>query len=118
METPKYTKGHPQLANVAINQAKNLAKNLKNIQLNKKLNEYEYKDLGAMATVGRNKAIVDLSFVKIKGFFGWLIWMFLHLMLILSVKNKLAIFIDWAWAYITKNTSLRLILKENNKSKI
>ncbi len=118
METPKYIKGHPQLANVAINQAKNLAKNLKSIQLNKKLNEFEYKDLGTMATVGRNKAIVDFSFVKIKGFFGWLIWMFLHLMLILSVKNKLAIFIDWAWAYITKDTSLRLILKENNKSKI
>jgi len=118
METPKYTKGHPQLANVAINQAKNLAKNLKNIQLNKELNVYEYKDLGAMATVGRNKAIVDLPFVKITGFFGWLIWMFLHLMLILSVKNKLVIFIDWAWAYLTKNTSLRLILKENNKSKI
>ena len=118
METPKYPQGHPQLANVAINQAKNLARNLKNIQQDKKLNEYEYKDLGAMATVGRNKAIVDLSFVKITGFFGWLIWMFLHLMLILSVKNKLAIFIDWAWAYITKNTSLRLILKENNKSNL
>lgn len=114
METPKYTKGHPQLANVAINQAKNLAKNLKNIKLNKKLIEFEYNDLGSMATVGRNKAIVDFSFVKIKGFVGWFIWMFLHLMLILSVKNKLAIFIDWAWAYITKDTSLRLILKDNN----
>lgn len=113
METPKYLKAHPQLANVAINQAKNLSRNLKNIQFNERLNEYEYKDLGAMATVGRNKAIVDFSFVKITGFFGWLIWMFLHLMLILSVKNKLVIFINWAWAYITKDTSLRLILKDN-----
>lgn len=113
METPKYTKGHPQLANVAINQAKNLANNLKNIQFNRKLKEYEYKDLGVMATIARNKAVVDLPFVKITGFIGWLIWMFLHLMLILSVKNKLLIFINWAWAYITKDTSLRLILKDD-----
>lgn len=117
METPKYPKAHPQLANVAINQAKNLARNLKNLQRNKNLIKYEYKDLGTMATIGRNKAIVDFPFLRIKGFFGWLIWMFLHLMLILSVKNKLLIFINWAWAYITKNTSLRLILKDNkNKS--
>jgi NADH dehydrogenase len=114
METPNYPKGHPQLANVAINQAKNLAINFKKIQLKKESNIYEYKDLGTMATVGRNKAIADFSFIKIKGFFGWIIWMFLHLMLILSVKNKLVIFINWVWAYITKNTSLRLILKENN----
>ncbi len=115
MQTPKYPNGHPQLANVAINQAKNLAKNLNNMQLGKKLKEYEYVDLGSMATVGRNKAIVDLPFMSIKGLMGWLIWMFLHLMLILSVKNKLVIFINWAWAYITKNTALRLILKENSK---
>lgn len=113
METPKFVKAHPQLANVAINQAKNLAGNFKRIQLNKKTKEYEYKDLGSMATIGRNKAVVDFQFVKITGFVGWLIWMFLHLMLILSVKNKLVIFINWAWAYITKDTSLRLILKGN-----
>jgi NADH dehydrogenase len=113
METPKYPKGHPQLANVAINQAKNLAINLKKIIQGKEPVVYEYKDLGNMATIGRNKAIVDLPFVCFKGFFAWLIWMFLHLMLILSVKNKLIIFINWAWAYFTKNTALRLILKEN-----
>lgn len=113
METPKYPKGHPQLANVAINQAKNLAINLKKIKQGKAPVFYEYNDLGTMATIGRNKAIVDLPFVKFKGFFAWTIWMFLHLMLILSVRNKLIIFINWAWAYITKNTALRLILKEN-----
>lgn len=112
METPKYPKGHPQLANVAINQAKNLAVNLKALQTNKALNEFEYKDLGSMATIGKNKAVVDLPFVKFKGFFAWLTWMFVHLMLILSVKNKLIIFINWAWAYITKDTSLRLILTQ------
>lgn len=112
METPKYPNGHPQLANVAINQAKNLAKNLKFAQENKLLKEFEYKDLGSMATVGKNKAVVDLPNYKFKGFFAWFIWMFLHLMLILSVKNKLIIFINWAWAYITKDTSLRLILSK------
>jgi NADH dehydrogenase len=115
METPLYPKGHPQVANVAINQAKLLAKNLKRLSLKKQLLTYEYKDLGSMATIGRNKAVVDLPFVKFQGYFAWLIWMFLHLMLILSVKNKLIIFINWAWNYLTKNSSLRLILKAEDR---
>ncbi len=115
METPKYPKGHPQLANVAINQAKNLTKNLKKIIRGEESVDYEYKDLGSMATIGRNKAVVDFSFIKIKGYFAWVIWMFLHLMLILSVRNKLIIFINWAWAYIAKDTSLRLILTQNKE---
>jgi NADH dehydrogenase len=117
METPKYPKGHPQVANVAINQGKNLARNFKSIQKGKNLTEYEYKDLGSMATVGRNKAIVDLPFIRFKGYFAWYVWMFLHLMLILSVKNKLIIFINWAWNYVSKNSSLRLILKVQGKNK-
>lgn len=112
METPKYPKGHPQLANVAINQAKYLAKNLKNQLSNKPLKEFEYSDLGSMATIGRNKAVVDLPFYHFKGYFAWIVWMSLHLMLILSVKNKLIIFINWVWAYFTKDSSLRLILKQ------
>jgi NADH:ubiquinone reductase (H+-translocating) len=115
MTTPKYPKAHPQVANVAINQAKLLSQNLKNIAKRIKCEEYEYQDLGSMATVGRNKAVVDLPFAKFKGLFAWLIWMFLHLMLILTVRNKLIIFINWAWAYITKNSSLRLILKSDKK---
>lgn len=110
METPKYPRAHPQLANVAINQAKLLAGNLKNILLGKKLKEFEYRDLGSMATVGTNKALVDFPHLHFRGYVAWLIWMFLHLMLILSVRNKLIIFINWAWAYVTKDTSLRLIL--------
>ncbi|HRX13154.1 MAG TPA: FAD-dependent oxidoreductase, partial [Draconibacterium sp.] len=113
METPKYPKGHPQLANVAINQARNLAKNLKKMQQGKEPVDYEYIDLGSMATLARNKAVVDLPFLSFKGFFAWVIWMFLHLMLILSVRNKLIIFINWAWAYVFKDTALRLILKDN-----
>ncbi len=111
METPIYPTGHPQLANVAINQGKLLAKNLGRTVQNKPTVEYEYKDLGSMATIGRNKAVADFPFIQLKGYFAWLIWMFLHLMLILSVKNKLIIFINWTWAYVTKDTSLRLILR-------
>lgn len=122
METPIYKLGHPQVANVAINQAKSLATNLKAILINKPLHDFEYKDLGSMATIGRNKAVVDIGKIRISGYFAWLIWMFLHLMLILSVKNKLIIFINWSWAYVTKNSSLRLILTssldlEKNKKK-
>jgi len=113
METPKYPKGHPQVANVAIKQAGRLAKNLKRLQHSKQPLPYEYTNFGSMATVGTNKAVVDFPFVKFKGYFAWLVWMFLHLMLILSVKNKLIIFVNWAWAYITKDTSLRLILTQN-----
>lgn len=116
MTTPKYPKGHPQVANVAINQAKLLSKNLRKIVLNKSTSEYEYKDLGSMATIGKHKAVVDLPYLHFKGYFAWLIWMFLHLMLVLSVKNKLIIFINWAWNYITKDTSLGLIFNyEKNK---
>ncbi len=114
METLKYPKGHPQLANVAIHQAKLLATNFKKITEGKETVEFEYSDLGSMATIGKNKAVVDFPFIHFKGYFAWLIWMFLHLMLILSIRNKLIIFINWAWAYITKDTSLRLILKPNN----
>lgn len=116
METPKYPKGHPQVANVAINQAKNLAKNLKRIVRREKPVSYEYINLGTMATIGRNKAVVDLPFIQFKGYFAWFIWMSLHLMLILSVRNKLIIFINWAWAYVTKDTSLRLILTQADTS--
>ncbi|MCB0509557.1 MAG: NAD(P)/FAD-dependent oxidoreductase [Bacteroidetes bacterium] len=117
MQTELYPKGHPQLANVAINQAKNLAKNLKKLENKQALQDFEYKDLGTMATIGKNKAVVDFKFASFKGFFAWFIWMSLHLMLILGVKNKIIIFIDWAWAYITKDTALQLILSKTKDEK-
>ena len=116
METPAYPHGHPQVANVAIHQARNLAKNLKAFLHNKPLRPYEYRNLGSMATIGKHKAVVDLPFIKFKGYFAWFIWMSLHLMLILSVRNKLIIFINWMWNYFTKDTSLRLILKDDNNN--
>ncbi len=117
MVTPKYPNGHPQVANVAINQAKTLGENIIKAMKsdNYKLVEYEYNDMGMMATIGKHKAVVELPFFKFKGVFAWYVWMFLHLMLILSVRNKLVIFFNWAWSYLTKDTSLRLITNINYK---
>jgi len=111
METPLYPKAHPQVANVAINQGKNLGKNILSMLKDEHatLNPYEYKDLGMMATIGKHKAVVELPHLRFKGPLAWYVWMFLHLMLILSVRNKLVIFFNWAWSYFTKDTSLRLI---------
>ncbi|KFF24018.1 NAD(P)/FAD-dependent oxidoreductase [Chryseobacterium vrystaatense] len=115
METPKYPQGHPQVANVAINQAKNLGKNL--LKKNSSdWTEYEYKDQGSLATIGKHRAVVDLPFIKFQGFLAWYFWMFLHLMLILSVRNKLAVFFNWMWSYFNKDSSLRLIISPNKKN--
>lgn len=115
METPKYPEAHPQVANVAINQGTNLASNLlKNSENN--WEEYEYKDQGSMATIGKHRAVVDLPQFKFQGFLAWYFWMFLHLMLILSVRNKLAIFFNWMWSYINRDSSLRLIIIPNRKN--
>jgi NADH dehydrogenase len=115
METPEWPKGHPQLANVAINQAKNLAENLKSRMDDKAMKPFKYKNPGTMATVGKRKAVVDLPKFSFQGRLAWLTWMFLHLMLILSVKNKLIIFINWAISYFTNDTTLRLILLPTQK---
>jgi len=115
METPKYPQAHPQLANVAINQGKNLARNFKK-NSEKDWSEYEYIDRGSMATIGKHRAVVDLPKFKFQGFLAWYFWMFLHLMLILSVRNKLAIFFNWMWSYINKDSSLRLIIAPSRKN--
>jgi len=115
MESPLWPKGHPQVANVAINQADTLAKNL--ILMEKKSDrryEFEYHDKGSMATVGRNLAVVDLPKPKLhfRGLIAWFMWMALHLFLILGVKNRLLVFINWIYSYFTYDQSLRLIFKE------
>ena len=119
METPKYPHAHPQLATVAVQQAKLLSKNLQRINRGEtELKEYEYFDKGSMATVGRNLAVVDIPRPKLHfgGFFAWIIWMSLHLMLILGVKNRFFVFMNWLFNYITYDQSLRLIFKEFNKT--
>jgi NADH dehydrogenase len=106
-----YPNGHPQLAQAAIQQGRLLAENLRNILRGNPVKDFTYNDLGSMATVGRNLAVVDLPFWHFQGFFAWLTWMFVHLMSIVGVKNRLLIFINWVWNYVTYDQSLRLIIK-------
>jgi len=105
-----YPNGHPQVAQVAIQQGKNLAMNFLLMKANGRIRPFRYIDRGSMATIGRNRAVADLSFIKFSGFIAWLTWMFVHLMAIVGVKNRLLIFINWMWNYLTYDQSLRLIL--------
>lgn len=111
METKGFERGHPQVAQVAIQQADNLAKNLVGETKGLPSKPFRYSDLGSMATIGRSKAVVDLPFYHFQGFFAWLFWLFVHLMNILGVKNKFFIFVDWLWYYISFDQSLRLVIK-------
>lgn len=106
-----YPKGHPQVAQVAIQQAVCLAHNLHRIEEGKGKRTFKYKDLGSMATVGRKLAVVDLPFIKFQGILAWFTWLFVHLMAILGVKNKVFIFLDWSWNYLSFDPSLRLLIK-------
>jgi NADH dehydrogenase len=107
----KFPQGHPQLAQPAIQQGKLLAKNIIRSLAQKQMEPFQYKDLGSMATIGRNLAVVDLPFWKFQGFFAWLVWMLVHLFSILGVKNKLFTFLNWCWNYFTYDQHLRLIIK-------
>jgi NADH dehydrogenase len=111
MEEPSFPGGHPQVAPVAIQQAGLLAKNLVRMQLQKDRLPFSYKDKGTMATVGRNLAIVELPNARFYGTFAWLVWMFVHLMSIVGIRNRFLTLVNWFWNYITYDTSLRLILK-------
>jgi NADH dehydrogenase len=111
MEEEEFPDGHPQVAQVALQQAKRLARNLKKLSKGQQLQPFSYRDLGSMATIGRNRAVVDLPRLKFQGAFAWLIWLFVHLFQILGVKNKLFIFLNWVWNYVTYDQSLRLIIR-------
>lgn len=115
METPKYPNGHPQLAAVAIQQGQQLARNFKKMLRNEAIVDFEYRDKGSMATVGKRKAVVDLPKFSFQGRLAWLTWMFVHLMLILSVKNKIVIFITWMYSYFNNDSTLRILLKPASK---
>lgn len=101
-----YPNGCPQLAQVAIQQAKTLAKNLNKGFMEK---PFKYNDKGTMATVGRNRAVVDLKHIHLYGRPAWITWMFVHLISILGMRNKLSVLINWIWSYCTYSTSLRLL---------
>jgi len=117
IESEKFPRGYPQLAAVAIDQAKNVAHNFILLAQNKPLKPYSFFNKGTMATIGRNKAVVDLSKPtwSFKGFFAWLIWMMVHLFLLIEFKNRLVVFINWLYNYFTRRQSLSLLFEQIEK---
>lgn len=108
MQTEGYPNGHPQMAQPAIQQGVNLARNLNNGEFTKK---FKYVDRGSMATIGKNKAVADLKGFSLSGFFAWWIWLAIHLMSLLGMRNKITVLFNWMWSYIFYSTSLRLLLR-------
>jgi NADH dehydrogenase len=111
MQTDEYLQGHPQVAQPAIQQGEHLAKNFKNIIVGKAMKPFKYNNKGTMATVGRNKAVVDLKNAKFGGFFAWFIWMFVHLMALVGFRNRVIVFFNWAYNYINFDKAARLIVR-------
>ena len=107
---PHYPGGHPQLAQVAIQQGKLLARNLKALEKGKSLNPFRYRNLGAMATVGRNRAVAEFSTMKMAGFWAWIMWLVVHLRSILGIRNKSIVLFNWVWNYFSYAQSLRFIV--------
>ncbi len=115
MTTEAYPKGHPQVAPVALQQAELLGKNLIREGDQKEKKAFKYVDKGSMATVGRNKAVVDLKKIKFHGFFAWFVWMFVHMMSLIGFRNKLIVVVGWIYNYLSYDRTLRLIIRPYKK---
>jgi NADH:ubiquinone reductase (H+-translocating) len=115
MVSDKFPKGHPMVAPVAVQQAKTLGRNIGNLLSRRPLMEFRYKDKGSMATIGRNKAVVDMHSFKTQGLLAWFIWMFVHLMLLIGFRNKMVVMVNWLWNYINYDTGIRLIIRPYKK---
>lgn len=111
MSSESLPRGYPMVAQVAIQQGSNLGKNFIRLSQKKDLHRFEYKDLGSMATVGKNKAVVDLPFVRFQGFFAWFVWMFVHLLALVGFRNKVVTFMNWAYNYVKYDKGIRLIIR-------
>jgi NADH dehydrogenase len=112
MELAEYPNGHPQVAQVAIQQAKNLAYNLNRMHHKEfRWRPFTYNDLGTLATIGRNKAVADFKLFSFSGFFAWILWLFVHLFQLLGVRNKLFVFLNWVFNYVSYDQALRFIIK-------
>lgn len=117
MITEEFPNGHPGVAPAAIQQGKLLAKNLMNIIEKRPVEHFKYFDKGAMATVGRNRAVVDLHKIRFQGVFAWFTWMFVHLMTLVGFRNKLVVFVNWVWSYFSYDRGTRLIIRPFFKEK-
>lgn len=112
----RFPKGHPQLAQVAIQQGKLLAENFKRKGEAPQWKPFIYNDKGSMAIIAKYKAVADLPKMFFKGFPAWLVWLFIHLVPIAGFKNKMDLVISWAWAFMTNNPTLRLIIRPKQKT--
>ena len=120
MQTKDYPRGHPMVAQPAIQQGRHLAKNIIRITKGEELEPFAYNDKGTMATVGRNKAVVDLGKMQFGGFFAWFIWMFIHLYFLAGFRNRIVTFFNWVYNYINYDKAARLIIRpfKNNKKNL
>ncbi len=116
---PSFPKGHPQMAQIAIQQGRNLAKNLIAQFENREQKPFVYKDKGAMAIIGRNKAAADIPKPKLHftGWLAWMLWLFVHLFSMISYRNRIKTMYNWTTAYFTKNQSMRMIIRPFNRKK-
>lgn len=110
-----FPEGHPQLAQVAIQQGVKLAKNLKRLQLSEPLEPFAYDDKGSMAIISKYKAVADLPQLFFKGFFAWLVWLFIHIIPIAGFRNKVKLAFSWLWSFLTNDPTLRLIIRPNRE---
>lgn len=115
MTSEEYPQGHPQVAQPAIQQGKLLAENLSKLLKNEKMKPFIYNDKGSMATIGRNKAVVDLPKYHFHGVFAWFVWMFVHLFSLIGFKNKAVVFLSWVYNYIRFDREGRLIIRPYKK---
>ncbi len=115
METKDFPNGHPGVAQTAIQQGKQLGENLLRIINNEKPHDFDYFDKGSMATVGRNKAVVDLKYWKFQGFFAWLTWMFVHLLFLVGFRNKAVTLMNWIINYFSYDRGTRVIIRKFNR---
>lgn len=115
MSSEKYEHGHPMMAQPAIQQGRLLAKNILALQKGKELKPFTYNDKGSMATIGRNKAVVDLPSFKFQGIFAWFVWMFVHLFSLIGFRNKVVVFMNWVYNYIRFDRETRLIIRPFKK---
>lgn len=115
METKDFPKGHPQVAQPAIQQGKNLGDNFKKMLNGKNMKPFKYNDKGTMATVGRNKAVVDIRKLHFGGAIAWFLWMFVHLWFLVGFRNRVVTFFNWTYSYINYDKAARLIIRPFKK---
>jgi NADH dehydrogenase len=117
MSTKDYEKGHPQVAQVAIQQAKQLGKNLASQKERKSWTKFIYRDKGSMATVGMHRAVVESRLITSQGYIAWLLWLFVHLMALVGFRNRLVVFFNWLISYFSYDHGLRLIIRPSSRNK-